>query len=134
MVDRQLIGQKSDPEKSYWQNIYHFSDTSPKPDPAVLTLSHILSETSIAVFGLKFEKLEAVTSFHHDDIFEGIVLTFGAKNEDAADDDEEENFEQIFEALVRIKTPESSIDFRSGELAVGTGKTFFFQISLLGSC
>ena len=122
MVDRQLIGQKSDPEKSYWQNIYHFSDTSPKPDPAVLTLSHILSETSIAVFGLKFENLEDVTSLHYDDIFEGIVLTFNAVNTD-----EEENFEQIFEALVRIKTPESSIDFRSGELAVGTGKTFFFK-------
>ena len=76
MVDRELIGQKSDPEKSYWQNIYYYSDTSPKPDPAVLTLSHILSETSISVFGLKFEKLEAVTSFHYDDIFEGIVLTF----------------------------------------------------------
>ena len=123
MVDRELIGQKSDPEKSYWQNIYHFADTSPKPDPAVLTLSHILSETSISVFGLKFEKLEAVTSFHYDDIFEGIVLTFGAKNEEStADDDEAENFDQIFEALVRIKTPESTIDFRSGELAVGTGK------------
>ena len=75
------------------------------------------------MFGLKFEKLEAVTSFHYDDIFEGIVLTFGAKNEEStADDDEAENFDQIFEALVRIKTPESTIDFRSGELAVGTGK------------
>jgi protein xylosyltransferase len=54
-----------------------------------------------------------VTSFHHDDIFEGIVVTFTAES------DVEETC-PTFEAFVRVKVPETSIDFRSGELAVGT--------------
>ena len=114
MVDSQLLEQKSEAEKGYWQNIFHHSDKSPKPDAAVLTLAQVLSESAIDVFGLKFEQLKDVTSFHYDDLFEGIVMTFSAKSV------EDEALEQIFEASVRVKVPESSIDYRSGELAVGT--------------
>ena len=115
MVDFHLLEQKSDPERSYWQNVFHFSDKSPKPDPAVVTLAHVLSESAIQVFGLKFENLQDVSSFHYDDIFEGIVLTFIATNSE-----DEEKSENKFEAFVRIKNPESTIDYREGELAIGT--------------
>ncbi len=115
MVDRELLRDESSvqTEKSYWQNIFHHLDTSPKADPAVVTLGTIFADSSIQVFGLKFEKLLEVTSLHYDDTLEGIVLTFTARSEFEDED-------QVFEAFVRVKIPESSIDFRSGELAVGT--------------
>ncbi len=115
MVDRDLLRDESSSqtEKSYWQNIFHHLDSSPKADPAVVTLGHIFADSSIQVFGLKFEKLLEVTSLHYDDVLEGIILTFTARSEFEDED-------QIFEAFIRVKIPESSIDFRSGELTVGT--------------
>jgi hypothetical protein len=120
MVDFHLLEHKSDPERSYWQNIFHVSDLSPKPDPAVVTLATVLSESAIQVFGLQIENLEDVSSFHYDDMFEGIVLTFKAVVGDDNNDEEEEKVENLFEAFVRIKNPETNIEFRRGELAVGT--------------
>ena len=115
MVDRELLREESftQTEKSYWQNIFHHLDSSPKADPAVVTLGQIFADSSIQVFGLKFEKLLEVTSLHYDDILEGIVLSYTARSEFEDED-------QVFETFVRVKIPESSIDFRSGELAVGT--------------
>ena len=108
-----MLDQKTENAKGYWQNIFHHFDSSPKPDPAVITLAQILSESAIEVFGLEFRRLVDVSSFHYDDIFEGIVLTFSASS------DQNES-EHLFEAFVRVKLPETNIDFRGGDIAVGT--------------
>ena len=80
----ELQGNGSTGEESYWQNIYHFQDSLPKPDPAILELSGALA-------GMAAKKVTPatgddqvttvvteVTSYHHRDTLRGVVVGFKA--------------------------------------------------------
>lgn len=75
-MDKELIESPNACDKSYWENIYHYLDSSPKPDPATLTLGQILSESAINVLGFQFENLHKITSFFYDDSFQVISWDF----------------------------------------------------------
>ena len=108
----------------YWQNMYHHIDVSPKPDEAMLDVARALCELGNDVFlpdtdastsTFHFSALYEITSYHKDDLLEGILLRFSNK-------DEKTKQIKHFELLMsnRNDVTVQHVKVRHGELTVST--------------
>ena len=64
-VDVELLESTILTDKNYWQNIFHYLDSSPKPDPAMITIGQTLAESAINVLGFQLDELQEITSFFY---------------------------------------------------------------------
>ena len=70
MIDKLIYGGPVGGDKSYWNNLYHHADLSPKPDIAMLGLGQILGRN------LTNESLKVlqIQTYHHDDELKGFLV------------------------------------------------------------
>ena len=105
--------------KSYWQNIYHHLDNPPERNSAWIT--EVKTLCLVAKDGLpetiskeyNFDKLQEVTSFHSNDVLQGILLKFSVRG----NKDNDKHFEVLVQHKVNITR--KTIAFRQGEFRIG---------------
>ena len=105
---------------SYWQNMYHHLDNPPERDSAwvmeVKTLCLVAKDSLFETISKEynFDKLQEVTSFHRNDVLQGILLKFSVRRK--------KDIDKHFEVLVqhKLNITHKTISFRQGEFRVGS--------------
>ena len=110
----------------YWQSIYHHLDVSPRPDEAIVNVANTLCSVAVDFF-LKnssrqyhFDKVHEVTSYHNENVLEGVLLKFSVY------EDAKMNFEAFVNTNMDVMPPRNrkGILFRQGEFQVGVDLDF----------
>ena len=121
MNQRSLINWDHPSRPRYWQNIYHYLDTSPAPNMAVVEIANTLLMITDDVFvknslqSWRVGSLQEITSYHNDDELEGVLLKFNLLQSD----DRAHMFEVFVKSNMDIMEQET-ITFRNGEFHVGS--------------
>ncbi|EEB12514.1 Xylosyltransferase oxt, putative [Pediculus humanus corporis] len=94
----------------YWQSMYHFADLTPARDDSVLSLLSSLGRNVIKQNNMKISIKDVIeiTSYHHDDIFQGLLMRYSAY-------ENETKKEMEFETWLKIKSHFELIDKKNGQ-------------------
>ena len=121
-IPLEIIAQLEHSSKTrYWQSMYHYLDMSPEHDLAMIKVAKALcmlaSDTLLKDFSLRvsaFDELHEISSYHNDDILQGLLIRFSIKGV--------EWNEKQFEVFVRrnVNAIHKKVEFRKGEFDVGT--------------